>query len=47
MGERCSRCGEEIGDDDVPLEVYSADTVTMWLFCDGCIAAGVPEAAKH
>ena len=47
MGGVCSRCGGEIGDDDVPLEVYSADTVTMWLYCDACIAAGVPDQAKH
>ncbi len=47
MGDVCSRCGAEIGDDEVPLEVYSPDTVTMWVFCDGCIGAGVPESAKH
>ena len=47
MGHTCSRCSAEIPEDDVPLEVYSPDSITMWLYCDGCIAAGVPEEAKH
>ena len=43
----CSRCRREIGECEVPLMLWTRDGEIMWIFCDGCIAAGVPKEKLH
>jgi hypothetical protein len=36
----CSRCRNEIADDEVPLMLWSTDGHDMLIYCEACLARG-------
>jgi len=33
---RCSKCGDEIEEEAVPLMLWNASGELMWVYCDNC-----------
>lgn len=34
----CSRCGKEIGEDEMPVRFWDASGHLMWTYCEDCHA---------